>query len=133
MKKLLFSFVMMLFVHTIYGQTFSIIGKGSSGEKKCSGKIAVSNSYLGNSGNISISEDTWIEPIYYHGCDKSRIDSRTLKYEFVEYWKENRKKEDKIIIIMQKCDIDPNVYFFQVRSNGVIPSATTYKTIKKAI
>lgn len=123
---------------SIMGQTFNyfeIVGKGDSGQLKCSGTISET---FGMSlyGSIKITLSDMLEQ-EFRIVEKEQIDERTIKYHCeksgVLDWEKNsigNMQSRRYFIIKQKCNINENVYFFQFPALYEGQGTTVYKTRK---
>lgn len=124
MKKKLFLLFLSLLAINCFSQTFKILGKGSSGEIKCSGYIEQYDNYVGSSFTIHLTDMLEQE---YKVLSKEQIDEKTIKYEvFDANYKSN-------YIIKQKCPYGKYVYFFEFPPLYSKQNRTIYKVVKKKV
>ena len=127
MKRLIILVVLITSLLCAYAWTdYTIIGKGSSGEYKCSGRITENPfGYCHNSIEIVISD--MLEAVFEIDS-KEQIDEKTIKLVChrakTYFW-------DEYIIYKQKCPNGRNVYFFEFPPLYNNQGRTVYKTIKK--
>lgn len=137
MKKILiltsFIFYMTnLFAQTVISpvevQVFDIVGKGKSGEIKCSGRIWKYISGSDISFSILLSNMSDDEDFEYEISTKEQIDKNTIKYNIGEG--PNLTNGERYII-EQRHITEKNVYFFEFPALYPSQKRTVYKAIKK--
>ena len=131
MRKVVLSFLLCFFTINSYSQIFNIIEKSSLGtEERCSGTIL--QSAITKSIYIELSD---MLNERFTILRKEQIDERTINYickksnsepEFTKYG----LKFKEYSIIKQKCNINPNVYFFEFPPLYDGQFRTIYKTKK---
>ena len=126
MKKILFLLFLSLLAINGFSQTFEIIGKGNSGETKCSGYIHQSDNGVFDKISIHLSDMLEHE---YQISGKEQIDERTIKYTFLD---SNVKYSDSYII-KYKCPYGKYVYFFEFPPLYSKQGRTVYKVVKKKV
>lgn len=105
---------------------YEIVGKGDTGQYKCSGKV-VEDPWGYKPNSIQIIMSDMLEATFSI-ASKEQIDERTIK--FICY-KDGTYNLDKYIIIKYKCPYGKDVYFFTFPALYNGDKNTTYKTIKK--
>lgn len=108
-----------------YSYSFDIVGKGNSGQYKCSGNI------YENKESITV----WISDMLqrsYWVTRREQVDEVTIKlicrdYELDDYVANGSKE---YIIYKQKCTIGKNVYFFTIPPMYNGQGRTTYKVVR---
>lgn len=137
MKKILTCFALFsLIILPCFGQLglepykryYTIVGKGNSGEQKCSGSIV--ETY----GSNQLSGELYVSTIYirlsemlhdsFLCIDKKIVDERTIKYNGLS--PETKNVGD---IIKQQCNVNNKVYFFTFPSLYQGQGRTVYKTV----
>ena len=108
----------------VFAQTFKIVGKGNSGEIKCSGYIEQYDNYVGSCFTIHLTDMLEQE---YKVLSKEQIDEKTIKYEVIDA---NHKSN---YIIKQKCPYGKYVYFFEFPPLYSKQNRTIYKVVKKKV
>lgn len=108
----------------VFAQTFKIVGKGNSGETKCSGYIYQSDN--GGFHKISIHLSDMLEH-EYQISGKEQKDERTIKYTFLD----SNMKYDDSYIIKYKCPYGKYVYFFEFPPLYPKQGRTVYKAVKE--
>lgn len=126
MKKILFLLFLSLLVINGGSQTFKIVGKGNSGETKCSGYIEQSGDNVGDSFTIHLSDMLQHKYII---LSKEQIDERTIKYSIMNMDLDSYNR----YIIKQKCPNGKYTYFFEFPPLYSKQSRTVYKTVKEKV
>lgn len=124
MKKILYLLLLSLLTIKGFSQTFKIVGKGNSGETKCSGYIYQSDNGLFHKISIHLSDMLEHE---YQILDKEQKDERTIKYTLLD---SNMKYSDRYII-KYKCPYGKYVYFFEFPPLYPKQGRTVYKAVKE--
>lgn len=124
MKKIVPFIVFIILTLNASAQTYRIIGKGNSGETKCSGYIRQNEDSFTGEGSFTIRLSDMLERTY-RIWEKEQIDERTIKY----------KVFDKELnhIIKQKCPNGKYVYFFEFPPLYPKQSRTIYKAAKEKV
>lgn len=110
----------------VFAQTFKIVGKGNSGETKCSGYIEQSGDNVGDSFTIHLSDMLQHKYII---LSKEQIDERTIKYSIMNMDLDSYNR----YIIKQKCPNGKYTYFFEFPPLYSKQSRTVYKTVKEKV
>lgn len=135
MKKLFLALMFSFFALTCYSQrsledfgynySFEIVGKGNSGQYKCSGNI------YEDKGSITV----WLSDMLqktYRVYRREQVDEVTIRLicrdSTLEDLAANGIKE--YIIYKQKCTIGKNVYFFTIPPMYNGQGRTTYKVVR---
>lgn len=126
MKKILFLLFLSLLVINGVSQTFKIVGKGNSGETKCSGYIEQSGDNVGDSFTIHLSDMLQHKYII---LSKEQIDERTIKYSIMNMDLDSYNR----YIIKQKYPNGKYTYFFEFPPLYSKQSRTIYKTVKEKV
>ena len=135
MKKLFLALMFSFFALTCYSQismadigysySFEIVGKGNSGQYKCSGDIYESDKSI----TVRISD---MLQRSYRITGREQVDEVTIKFICMDYTTEditaNGWKE--YIIYKQKCTNGKNVYFFEIPPMYKGQGRTTYKVVR---
>lgn len=122
MKKILILALFSFFMTGLLAQTFKIVGKGNSGEIKCSGYIEQYDNYVGSSLTIYLTDMLKQE---YKVLSKEQIDEKTIKYVVIDA---NYKSD---YIIKQKCPYGKYVYFFEFPPLYSKQNRTIYKVVRE--
>lgn len=105
---------------------YTIVGKGSSGQFKCNGKIVEEPfGYKPNSIQIILSD---MLDVVFNIATKEQIDERTIRY---VCYKDGDYSLEKYTIIKYKCPNGKDVYFYSFPALYNGDNKTTYKTIKR--
>ena len=118
MKRILFLSFFSLLAINVFSTTFTIVGKGSSGESKCSGYIR----QYGNKITIHLTDMLEEE---YTIISKDQIDENTIIYTVNIYSRAYIKK--------WKSSYDSDVYYFEFPPLYPQQGRTTYKAVKLVI
>lgn len=110
----------------VFAQTFKIVGKGNSGEFKCSGYIEQSGDNAGD--NITIHLSDMLQHKYMI-LSKEQIDEKTIKYSIMDMNLDSRNR----YIIKQKCPNGKYTYFFEFPPLYSKQGRTVYKAVKEKI
>ena len=123
MKKLFITLLLSLVAVSAYSEYYTIVGKGNSGQTKCSGYVI---------------EDTFFNTIDLHISDmlnqkyriekKVQVNENTIKYVCGLY---DELSLEKYIIIKNKCPNGKYVYFFDFPPMYEGQGRTVYKVVKK--
>lgn len=124
MKKIVFLLFLSLMTINGFSQTFKIVGKGNSGETKCSGYIKQSGENAGDSFTIHLSDMLQHK---YTVLSKEQIDERTIKYSIMDMDLDSGNR----YIIKQKCPNGKYVYFFEFPPLYSKQGRTVYKAVKE--
>lgn len=129
MKKIFILLLGLIFCNTCLAQRYEIIGKGETGQTPCGGYI-----YVFTQGQESYEIKIEIDDIQNKSWDFLRrkiINERTVAFFYaVDFRLPGDKSEPKPLIYMQKCDINPNVYFFVLPKLFGDDGTEIYKTRK---
>lgn len=127
MKKncflLIFFFLLSI---NVFAQTFKIVGKGNSGEFKCSGYIKQSGDNAGDNITIYLSDMLQYK---YMILSKEQIDERTIKYGIMDMDLDSCNR----YIIKQKCPNGKYTYFFEFPPLYSKQGRTVYKAVKEKV
>ena len=105
---------------------YTIVGKGNSGEYKCSGKVVEDPfGYRPNSIQIILSD--MLECVF-NIATKEQVDERTIRY---ICYKDGDYSLEKYVIVKYKCPYGKDVYFYSFPALYNGDKETTYKVIKK--
>ena len=106
-----------------YSAYYTIVGKGNSGQTKCSGYV-IENT-LFNTIELHISD---MLNQKYSIYKKVQVNENTIKYECGLY---NEISLEKYIIRKQKCPNGKSVYFFEFPPLYEGQGRTVYKVVKE--
>lgn len=138
MKKLFIALMFSFFALTCYSQismadigysySFEIVGKGNSGQYKCSGGIYEDNKSI----TVRISD---MLQRSYRVIRREQVDEVTIKLICKDYTAEDMIANGasiatEYIIYKQKCTIGKNVYFFEIPPMYKGQGRTTYKVVR---
>lgn len=124
MRKTLITIIFSILALNCSAQTYKIIGKGNSGETKCSGYIKQSGENAGDSFTIHLSDMLQHK---YTVLSKEQIDERTIKYSIMDMDLDSGNR----YIIKQKCPNGKYVYFFEFPPLYSKQGRTVYKAVKE--
>lgn len=126
MKKFFVTFLLSLVAVSAYcfgtGTYYTIVGKGSSGQTKCSGHVIEDTFFK----TIELYVSDMLNQKYYV-YEKVQVNENTVKYVCD---KENTITYDHLIIFKQKCPNGMNVYFFEFPPLYEGQGRTVYKVVK---
>ena len=135
MKKLFLALMFSFFALTCYSQismadigysySFEIVGKGDSGQYKCSGDI------FENKESITVRISDMLQRSY-RVTRREQVDEVTIKLICKDYTLEDMiaSGTKEYIIYKQKCTNGKNVYFFEIPPMYKGQGRTTYKVVR---